>query len=392
MTDKVVFLPIPAFFAVSLFDGKHSIRDIQAAFWRQFGQLLETERIEEMINRLDANLFLESEQFDQHKSSIETAFADCPTRPAFHAGTSYPLDPAELRVALGAHFEEVRGQGSLSGQTGMPVALIAPHIDLRVGGTCYAWAYDQIRDADFDLFVILGTAHAQTRRLFAATLKDYETPLGVVKTNHSVLQKLKERYGERLFEDEFVHKQEHSIEFQTVFLKYILRDRSEFEVLPILCGSFHRMIHGRQSPHAVEEFQRFVDVLKELLLGSGRRVCLIAGADLAHIGLRFGDPDPTDELELQKLRMEDEAKLRFVTQRDPEGFWESIAQDLDRRRICGFPCIYTLLNLMEAQEGRLLKYGQMDDHNTGSAVSYASLVFTNSLAGVPRATVDGQGE
>jgi AmmeMemoRadiSam system protein B len=376
MTDKVVFLPLGAFFAVSLFDGKHSIRDIQAAFWKRFGQLLYTEKIEEMIKQLDANLFLDSERFGQHKSNLEKAFANCPTRPAAHAGTSYPIDPAELRDTLAAHFEKVRRQGDLpEQQEGMAVALIAPHIDLRVGGTCYAWVYDQIRDADFDLFVILGTAHAETRHFFAATFKDYETPLGVVKTNRSLLEKLKQHYGDRLFEDEFVHKQEHSIEFQTVFLKYILADRGEFEILPILCGSFHRMIQERQSPHEVGEFQSFVDSLKELLRDSGRRICLIAGADLAHIGLRFGDPSPTDELELQKLKREDEAKLRFVTQRDPEGFWDSIAQDLDRRRICGFPCIYTLLNLMEAREGRLLKYDQMDDRNTGSAVSYASVVF-----------------
>jgi AmmeMemoRadiSam system protein B len=375
MTDKVVFLPLPVFFAVSLFDGNHSIRDIQAAFFKQFGQLLYSEKIEEIINQLDANLFLESKRFGEHKSNLERAFVNSPTRPAAHAGIGYPTDQGELRARLGAHFEEVSREGSLAGQTGTPVALIAPHIDLRVGGTCYAWAYEQIRESTFDLFVILGTAHAETHRLFSSTFKDFETPLGVVKTNHSLLQKLKERCGDCLFEDEFVHKQEHSIEFQTVFLKYILADRSEFEILPILCGSFHQMIYERRSPQAVDEFLRFVDALKELLQDSGRKICFIAGADLAHIGLRFGDPTPPDEVELQKLKTEDEAKLRLVAERDSEGFWESIAQDLDRRRICGFPCIYTLLNLMEAKEGRLLKYDQMDDRNTGSAVSYASLVF-----------------
>ena len=75
------------------------------------------------------------------------------------------------------------------------------------------------------------------------------------------------------------------------------------------------------------------------------------------------------------LRMEDETKLRFVLELDAEGFWGSIAQDMDRRRICGFPCIYTLLNLLHGCEGKLLKYDQMDDRSTGSAVSYASLAF-----------------
>jgi MEMO1 family protein len=115
--------------------------------------------------------------------------------------------------------------------------------------------------------------------------------------------------------------------------------------------------------------------MKDVLLASGLKVCVIAAADLAHIGLRFGDPNPVDDLELQKLRAEDETKLSLVAQRDPDGFWDSVARDFDRRRICGFPCIYTLLNLIEAEEGKLLMYSQMDDRNTGSAVSYASLVF-----------------
>src|SRR5262245_45559692 len=93
MTDKVVFLPLTAFFAVSLFDGKHSIRDIQAAFWERFGQLLYAEKIEEIIKQLDANLFLDSERFGEHKLNLEKAFANWPIRPAAHAGTSYPMNP-----------------------------------------------------------------------------------------------------------------------------------------------------------------------------------------------------------------------------------------------------------------------------------------------------------
>jgi MEMO1 family protein len=374
MTDKVLFLPLPAFFAVSLFDGNHSIRDIQAAFMRRFGQLLHIEKIEEIITQLDENLFLESKRFLEHKSKLESDFLNSPTRLPAHAGTSYPRHAEELHTTLRGHFTAIRSESGINAQLRQPVAVIAPHIDLRVGGVCYAAAYEQIRNSDFDLFVILGTAHAQTRRLFAATLKNYETPLGTVKTSESLLQKLRDRCGDTLLEDEFVHKQEHSIEFQTIFLKFLLAGR-EFEVLPILCGSFHRMLYEGLSPHAVEEFQGFVDALKEIMLGSGRKVCFIAAADLAHIGLRFGDATPPDELELQRLKLEDEAKLKLVTQLDAEGFWECIARDLDSRRICGFPCIYTLLNILEAREGRLLKYDQMDDRNTGSAVSYASLAF-----------------
>jgi len=263
-TDKIVFLPPAVFFAVSLFDGDHSVRDIQVAFMRQFGQLLYTEKIKEIIDQLDANLFLESERFQEHKSKLVSAFLNSPARSPVHAGTSYPAQAEELRKTLDNLFIEIRRQNGSQARAQVPLALVAPHIDLRVGGNCYASAYEQIRESDYELFVVLGTAHAQTRRLFAATSKDYETPLGVVRTEQALLQKMKDRYGDSLFEDEFVHKQEHSIEFQTIFLKYLLPDR-EFAVLPVLCGSFHRILYERKSPHALDEFQRFVDVLKDAL-------------------------------------------------------------------------------------------------------------------------------
>jgi MEMO1 family protein len=377
MTDKVIFLPAAALFIVSLFDGTHSIRDIQAAYMRQFGQLLYSEKIREIINQLDASLFLESENYFRHKLQLEEEFLASPTRPPAHAGISYPCSADELKVTLDRHFQEAQGEGSVNAvfPKKAPKALIAPHIDLRVGGLCYAWAYEQIRAADYDVFVILGTAHAATKNLFVATSKDYETPLGTVKTNRSLLQKLDQKCRNKLFEDQFVHKQEHSIEFQTVYLRYLFNDKEEFEVLPILCSSFHRFLQERNSPLENEEFQRFIDGLQEILGDSGLRTCVIAAADLAHIGLRFGDPTAPDDFGLQRLKQEDESKLSHLTRLNRQAFWESIERENDRHRICGFPCIYTMLTVLEAHAGHLLKYGQMNDRNTGSAVSYASMVF-----------------
>jgi hypothetical protein len=68
--------------------------------------------------------------------------------------------------------------------------------------------------------------------------------------------------------------------------------------------------------------------------------------------------------------------LYFIVSRlDPEGFYRSIMKDQDRRRICGFPAIYTMLNVMEVRKGKLLKYGQAFTPETQSVVSFASLAF-----------------
>ena len=50
-------------------------------------------------------------------------------------------------------------------------------------------------------------------------------------------------------------------------------------------------------------------------------------------------------------------------------------REQDRRKICGFSPIYTLLHLIKAGEGKLLKYQQAVESNSQSVVTFASLAF-----------------
>ena len=67
--------------------------------------------------------------------------------------------------------------------------------------------------------------------------------------------------------------------------------------------------------------------------------------------------------------------LRHVEEVDAEGFRGYLAQERDRRRICGFSPIYTMLKSMQAERGRLVAHdhGEMDP--VGSICSFASVVF-----------------
>ena len=81
------------------------------------------------------------------------------------------------------------------------------------------------------------------------------------------------------------------------------------------------------------------------------------------------------EYDLRALEEEDHEMLECAERLDAEGFARSILKDKDRRRICGFPAIYTMLNVLEAREGRLLKYGQAFTPETQSVVSFSSMAF-----------------
>ncbi len=210
--------------------------------------------------------------------------------------------------------------------------------------------------------------------LFTVTSKDFETPLGTLPTDKAFVNALTESYSGDLFADEFAHRSEHSVEFQTVFLRYIFPDK-DISIVPILCSSFDEMIAANRQPIEDPRVRDFVQALKIAAARSKRKVCFIAGVDLAHIGQKFGDSGrltPSTELLLER---EDREMLQHVENVDAAAFFASVAKDKNKRRICGFPAMYVLLNLVEGAKGRLLKYGKSVDGATQSMVSFASVVF-----------------
>src|SRR2546426_5915331 len=78
------------------------------------------------------------------------------------------------------------------------------------------------------------------------------------------------------------------------------------------------MLSGRH-PDDDPRVPRFLEALGETIAASGRRVALIAGADLAHVGPRFGDPEPVSPAELARLGGEDRGMLHAVGAGGPRG-------------------------------------------------------------------------
>ena len=378
VSGSALFLTPPVYFIVSLLDGQHSILDIQTAYMRRFGEILYSEKIQEIIEQLDENLFLEGERFQEALREAEERFKAAPVREAGFAGKSYENDPERLRVQIEGYFAEPNGPGPLGekkGGVGLK-GVIAPHIDFQRGGACYAFAHREIWERNpSDCFMIFGTAHTTTEKPFCLTRKEFLTPLGPLSVDQELLDAIQSRCHDDLFKDEGVHRSEHSVEFQCVFLRYLHPDLIPLKIVPILCGSFNEVIGKGVSPMEQGPIRQFIEALKESVSSLGRRVCYIASADLAHMGLQFGDPEGIGEYDLRILAEEDQAMLGYVERLDGEGFFSSVSEERDRRRICGLPAIYTLLKTMEAKEGRLLKYGQAYTPHNQSVVTFASLAF-----------------
>jgi len=83
ISEKSLFLPVPVYFIVSLFDGQHSLLDIQAEYMRRFGEFLFTDRIQEIVTLLEENLYLESDRFREALREREEQFKKAPIRGPF---------------------------------------------------------------------------------------------------------------------------------------------------------------------------------------------------------------------------------------------------------------------------------------------------------------------
>jgi len=393
--SSTVALPFEAAMLVTMMDGKRSRGELRQALHKDFSGTLTLSEVEQVVNQLDAGYFLDNDRFEQHKISVIAAYQSLDVRPAAHAGTAYPQDEELLREQLGEYFVGKEGPGLLPSEGSLTndyadeatlrlCGVMSPHIDFQRGGPTFAWAYDRVvAESQAKVFVILGTAHTPLQSLFSVSRKHFETPLGIVETDREFVDSLSKRLSllptaeetAVMFEDEFPHRQEHSIEFQALMLQYVLGGRRDYKIVPILVGSFHPFVINHRSPGGAPAVADFVAALRETIGAYGSEVCFVAGVDLAHIGQQFGDKEPLDKTRLTEQWTDDQQLLAAACEGDPEAWFIHVAAQQDRNRICGLAPTYTMLEAMRPERGEMLKYDQAVAQDGSSCVSFASMAF-----------------
>jgi AmmeMemoRadiSam system protein B len=359
------------------FNGENSLSTIQSLVLNETGGYLAIEHLCELVDRLDRSMHLDGPTF----ASFIRAYRADPIRPPAYAGRAYAGEASALRDQLDRFFQNPHGAGrpsrrSPSNGEGSIRAILGPHIDFHRGGPVYTWSYRELVErSDAEIFVVLGVAHQYCKNRFVLTYKHFDTPLGLARTDSDYVSRIVDRVGERYLDDEPVHRGEHSIEFQAVFLRYLLGDDRPFRIAPILVGSFHDLIRSRIDPMSDPEIARFVGALREVERESGAKVAYIGGIDLGHIGREFGDPDLLDQAALDRLRVFDASMLDRAIAGDAEGWFRVAAEVDNRHRICGLAATYTLLKTIGPAKGRILKYDQAVDSARTCCVSFASVVF-----------------
>lgn len=375
LTERMLLLTAPAAMLISLMDGTRTLREIQVDFLRQTGVLLMSEQLDSLVRQLDECLFLDNERFRAALEQAKKAYRESLVRPAILAGNVYPDDPQGLRTMLDSFFVAPDGPGKPDGvRYERPLrAIVVPHIDLRRGGVTYAWAYRDLAEAPPpSLFVILGIAHQPTEHLFAATTKDFATPLGVARADLEFLSALAKGCSFDLLADEFAHRQEHSVELQVIWLQHLF---GQVRIVPILCAGFEPLLLPGQTPMALDEVATFVAALRATLQEWSEPVTLVISVDLSHVGQRFGDPQPISAQTLQWLALEDRRFLQRVAEGDADGAVAPLQADHNARRVDAYPAVYVALKALGEPKGFVRHYNQSVEEQGRSVVTFGAVVF-----------------
>ncbi len=369
-------LPMDLIPIVARFDGKQTCEDIAREASKEAGERVPVELVVRLATELEDGLFVDGAPYRRERARIEKEFADADVRIASHAGGAYHDDPEKLADYIDKEcFGRTHGGSGGDSANGRLLGLVAPHIDPWRGARCYGEAYGVLArsiPADADTFVLFGTSHAPMREPFALCRKAFATPLGRLEADKESIDAIAAACEFDPYADQLNHKREHSLEFQAVFLRHLLGDRPA-RIIPILAGLGDQQADGKSPSHtrAVETFLHAVRKVVDV-----KRAVVVAGADLAHVGPRFGDPKPFDEGERRALDETDRESLDHATRCDAEGFWKHVAGDLETRRVCGLGPIYALLRTIPSgAHGSLRHYEQNVDPDEGSIVSHAALGF-----------------
>ncbi len=368
--SESTFLPEELLPIVGRCDGSHTVQQIRDEASAQVGEEIPLEFVAGLVQQLDERGLLLGPTYDGIALAAAERFLAAGERPARHAGSAgYPRDQGALRHALDQLLPAPAGpSGPLRG-------LIAPHIDLQRGAEGYAAAYRRLLAAPpADLYVVFGTGHAGPDAPVTGLPLDWQTPLGTVPTDREFVAAVHARIGTAAPIDLLHHRDEHSLEFQMLFLQHLHQRRGgerPFAVAAFLCGALPST-HG--DPLAEDWCQDLLRAFRAAEAASGKTVCYLAGADLAHIGPVFGDEAAVDQPRLSQLAAIEQARLRHLQAGAPGAFHAAVDCDRNPDRICSGPAI-TLCAALAGGKGELLHYGQAAAPDGSQTVSFCAMAF-----------------
>ncbi len=360
LVEEILIIPQSLGFLLALMDGNHDLRDLQVEATKKLGTLVPLEEIQKIVKYLDEKGFLWSEKFEEIKNKVYTKWLELKVRPMVFADKAYPLSSSEAKFFVEDILKLAKSSSS------SPKILIAPHIDIKVGAKAFGESYSKFKPSAGARIIVLGVGHYLDLP-YSVLTKNLATPFGIIKNDRGGLFYLNRSKKLELYFDHIAHKWEHSIEFQALFLHYLLRE--EFVILPILIGSLSNILNQKDLVNA------FVEGILELM---DEKTYIVLGIDFCHLGIRYGDLFPATEAHKLRALEVDKTLLELSVNGEEEKFLEKVEEYKDMK-ICGIGCLYVLCLLIRKAnlKGSLEIYYQEGlPFGPGSMVSVVSAGYS----------------
>ena len=212
---------------------------------------------------------------------------------------------------------------------------------------------------------------------FGLTRERFQTPFGETQPDIRLIDELEHAVPAAIRMEDYCHAVEHSIEFQVVFLQYLYGP--DVRILPILCGPYVKSIYEGGMPEDTEHVAKFFDTLGNIGAREGNKLFWVLGIDMAHMGIRYGDPlrATANMGEMQAIEMRDRARIDQINGGDLKAYWSLVQDGHDDLKWCGSAPLYTFLKVMPNVKGELLHYHQWQI-DPQSVVSFGALRFEKS--------------
>ncbi|MCL6430799.1 MAG: AmmeMemoRadiSam system protein B [Anaerolineae bacterium] len=278
------------------------------------------------------------------------------------AGMFYPAEPERCRAELARYLEDARK----AVPEGRYFAGLVPHAGWSYSGPTAARTFAALAASGMpDTLVILGAVHVWgvTRAaVFAAGT--WITPLGALQVDRALADRIVGESGGLVVEDPRAHTQEHSIEVQLPFVRYLFPQAT---VVPLMVPPSEDAIDVGEA------------VARAVRLHGGS-VYILGSSDLTHYGPRYGfAPRGMGAGALAWARENDRRLLDAVAELRVE---EALERALEDRSACGGGAIAALVAAardLGATRGVILEQTTSHDvHPMGAPsdfVGYAAVVF-----------------
>ena len=358
-------------------DGTASILEIADILNRETPWEVGCREVETVASALGEALFLDDARFQDFAAQAGRDFLAAAVRPAVSAGSAYSADPAVLAADLDRILREAPPPEEKPLRTDRhPRGVVVPHLDFQRGAPGYGQAYRLLASLPKPKAVfVVGTAHMPLRERLTLCEKDFDTPLGKIGVARGLIAALRDAIGEWGDPDleGLAHLNEHSVELQAVWLRHVYG--ADTPIVPLLAASLGEFLDGRRIP-AEAKGDPVLRAAAECLgkAAASGEAMILASADLAHVGPRFGGKREAEGQLLAVVEEADREYLAAVSRSAGEGL-ATLAKGGERLRVCGGAAIFLLGLALPGSRTTLLGYHQAITPEMGEAVTYAAMAF-----------------